>query len=104
MEIYNVIPALILAFWDFSKIHNVNLALILAFLWNISRIYNVNLALILAILEFFENLQRESSLNFYNKFLKSDRLHEKDRVPEKKMSGFEKFSNRFFEFEKNSQI
>ena len=33
----------------------------------------------------------------------SDRFHEKDRVLEKKMSSFEKFSNRFFEFEKYSQ-
>ena len=38
-----------------------------------------------------------------NNSSKSDRFHEKDRVLEKKMSSFEKFSNRFFKFEKNSQ-
>ena len=54
-------------------------------------------------MEFFENFVCKSGLNLDNNSSKSDRFHEKDRVLEKKMSSFEKFSNRFFKFEKNSQ-
>ena len=81
----------------------------------------VNLDLILTVLKNFENFLCKSSLDFGTFALisiiplvntaliwtvsdrKSDRFHEKNRVPEKKKSSLEKFSDRFLTFRKKFQ-